>query len=108
MSRPVVVFYYMDGCSHCKATWPAWRALKRSTDAEFKEVESKDAVGIQAFPTLVVHRSGKEVARVVGEKRDGKALAAELGLRTRGKRGGTRRGTRRLRRRTFRNYVALR
>jgi hypothetical protein len=107
MSRPVVVFYYMKGCHHCEATWPAWRALKRSTGAVFKEVESKDAKGISAFPTFVVVKSGKERARIMGERTDAKALAKELGLR--GKRGGTHRASsRRLRHRTLRNYIALR
>lgn len=106
MSRPVVVFYYMNGCPHCEATWPAWRALKRSTGAVFKEVESKDAKGVSAFPTFVILKSGTEVKRVMGAKTDAAALAKELGLR--GKPRRTRRRTGRLRHRTLRNYVALR
>lgn len=109
MSRPVVVFYYMNGCPHCRDTWPAWRELKRSADGVFQEIEAKDAKGVtSAFPTFVVRRKGKEVKRAMGTKTDARALARELGLRQRSRRGGTHRRTRGLRHRTLRNYVALR
>ena len=108
MSRVVVVYYYMDGCPHCDATWPAWRDLKRSAEASFQEVESKDAEGISGFPTFVVRRQGKEVQRISGEQRDAKALAKALGLRRKSPRGGrTYRRRRTLRHRTLRNYKAL-
>ena len=109
MSRPTVVFYYMTGCPHCEATWPAWRDLKRSADASFKEVESAEAKGVSAFPTIVVLKKGHEVQRILGARSDAKALAQELKLgRKGGRRGRTHRRTRSLRHRTLRNYVALR
>jgi thiol-disulfide isomerase/thioredoxin len=109
MSRPVVVYYYMDGCPHCEATWPAWRKLRSSAEASFQEVESKDAEGISGFPTFVVLQGTREVKRISGEQRDAKALAKALGLRrkpTGGRRTYRRRRT--LRHRTLRNYIALR
>lgn len=109
MSRLVVVYYYMDGCPHCEATWPAWRDLKRSAEGSFQEVESNDAEGISGFPTFVVRRQGKEIRRISGEQRDAKALAKALGLRRKSPRGGrTYRRRRTLRHRTLRNYIALR
>lgn len=112
MSR--VIFYYMDGCSHCAATWPAWKDAKETLKKKGMKVEEKESAeaapdGVQRFPTFVVLLDGKEVKRFEGARTDAKKLVSEIKKSNRG--GARRRLTYRRRRqftkRTLRNYKAL-
>ena len=111
MSR--VVFYYMDGCPHCEATWPAWKdakdKLKGKMSVEEKESAEAAPDGVKRFPTFVVWVNGKESKRFEGARTDSKKLVDEIeGKKSR--RGGTRRRRTRRRQfthRTLRNYKAL-
>lgn len=101
-----VVFYFMDGCPACEATWPTWRKVKKSLGS-VKEVEAKQVPmgkNVQSFPTFVVEdENGMEVKRVEGRQGNPVALLADLGVRKRKK---TRKSkTRRLRPRTTRRQI---
>lgn len=113
MSR--VVFYYMDGCSHCAATWPAWKDAKEKLKGKMKveEKESAEAApdGVRQFPTFVVWVDGKEVRRFDGARTDSKKLVDEIQGKKSSRGGARRRRTYRRRRqftkRTLRNYKSL-
>lgn len=112
--RPRVIFFFMNGCDHCKRTWPAWDKAKGKLRkvADIEEKESKEVSptdGVSSFPTFVVLMNGKEVKRIEGARENPIALVQELGLRrsrTLGRR--THRRRRSLTKRTLRNYKALR
>ena len=114
--RPHVVFFFMTGCPHCEATWPAWEKAKKTlkkggvkvSETESKEVSPAD--GVSAFPTFVVKVDDKEVKRVEGAQTDADKLAKELDVKSgggRSRRHRTRRARRQFTQRTLRNYKAL-
>lgn len=90
-----VVFYFMDGCPACEATWPTWKKVKKMAKGKvsMKEVESKQmppGTGVQSFPTFVVKdEEGNEVKRIEGRQTDAGVLMRELGV----KKGGRRKKT---------------
>lgn len=105
---PIIIFFFMDGCSHCEATRPAWKELSQSgLPFQFAEVESAAVspdIGIQGFPHFHLVDSVGRVKTVDGEKTTKDELANSLGLTKnivlrplRTRRGGLR--SRRLRRR---------
>ena len=101
-----VVFYFMNGCPACEATWPTWKKVKKMAKGEgLKEVESKQmppGTGIQSFPTFVVKdEDGNEVKRIEGRQENPKVLMRELGL----KKGVSRRTRRRRGPRTTRRRI---
>ena len=109
-----VIFYYMDGCSHCAATWPAWKDAKEKLKKKGVKVEEKESAeaalgGVQRFPTFVVLMDGKEMKRFEGARTNSKKLVEEIeGKKSR--RGGTRRRRTRRRQftqRTLRNYKSF-
>lgn len=113
-SRPVLVLFYMIGCSHCEANKPAWEDAKKTAGkgVDVLEVESSavpDDEGVQGFPTMrYIDKSGK-TTETTGQKQSGKEIQSEL------KMGGSRRlrrthrgRNRKLRHRTLRNHVSLR
>ena len=114
--RPHVVFFFMTGCPHCEATWPAWEKAKKKLKkggVDVSETESKEvspADGVSAFPTFVVKMEGKEVKRVEGARTDADKLAKELDVKSGGRRSRrhrTRRSRRQFTQRTLRNYKSL-
>lgn len=100
-----VVFYFMNGCPACEATWPIWKKAKKMM-ARTKEVEAQQVPpgkNVNSFPTFVVEdENGMEVKRVEGRQSDPRMLIASLGVKTK-KRGTTRR--RRMRPRTTRRQI---
>jgi thiol-disulfide isomerase/thioredoxin len=115
MSR--VIFYHMDGCPHCAATWPAWKDAKEKLTAKGMKVEEKESAeaapdGVKRFPTFVVLINGKESKRFEGARTDAKKLVDEIEGKKKSRRGGalrrlTYRRRRQLTHRTLRNYKAL-
>ena len=91
-----VVFYFMDGCGACKATWPTWRKVKSMAKGQMKEVESAampPTANVDSFPTFVkLNDEGMEVYRVVGRQTNAPALMKELGLARRSRSTRRRRG----------------
>ncbi len=72
-----VVFYFMEGCPACEATWPTWRKVKKSLGSA-KEVESRQVPmgkNVNSFPTFVVEdENGLEIRRVEGSQSSPKEL----------------------------------
>ena len=103
-----VVFYFMDGCPACEATWPTWKKVKKSL-GNVKEVEAKQVPmgkNVQSFPTFVVEdANGMEMKRVEGRQISPAALLADLGVPKRKKSRKTRKGGRRSRARTTRRQI---
>lgn len=101
-----VVFYFMDGCPACEATWPTWRKVKKMAKGQLKEVESKQVppgADVSSFPTFVIlDENGQEVERVEGRRTDASGLMSELKLK---KKSGGKRKTRRLRAGTTRRKI---
>lgn len=104
-----VVFYFMNGCPACEATWPTWRKVKKMAMGHLREMESRQipaGKNVQSFPTFVVEdENGVEVHRVVGSQSDPEALMAQLKLKPKSKKGKGRRKTRRLRAGTTRRNI---
>lgn len=107
--KPIVVFFYMDGCPHCENTMGPWKELcaKRS-DYKFAQVESAnvpDGMNIQGFPHFEARHDDGEEDEADGAKESAEDIESSLKLRP--KRGGSRRRrarrfTRRIRKRTYR------
>jgi hypothetical protein len=99
-----VVFYFMNGCPACEATWPTWRKVKKSL-GKVKEVEARqvpEGKDVQSFPTFVVEdENGIEIRRLEGRQTSPITLMADLGVKARKSR--TRR--RRVRARTTRRKI---
>ena len=101
-----VVFYFMDGCPACEATWPTWRKVKKEA-GQTKEIESKQVPmgkNVTSFPTIVIEdENGLEVRRIEGRQTDAKALLSEIkGKKKGGRKARKTRKTRRSRRTTRR------
>lgn len=81
-----VVFYFMNGCPACEATWPTWKKVKKMAMGRMREVESKQApqeVNVQSFPTFIVEdENGLEIRRVEGRQSNPRALMRELGMKS--------------------------
>jgi glutaredoxin len=111
--RPRVIFFFMNGCEHCKRTWPAWNKakpnLKRVADVEEKEsMEVSPTDGVSSFPTVVVQKDGQEIKRIEGERTKASELVNEIGLsRSTPRRRRTYRRKRQFTKRTLRNYKSL-
>ena len=62
-SKPVAIFFYMDGCPHCETMKPIWSALEKDGNIEFGQVESTNVpsdMGIYAFPKFIKVKNGKQ------------------------------------------------
>lgn len=96
-SKPVAIFFYLDGCPHCETMDPVWSELEKETPGvEFVKVESASVpaeLGISGFPKFVKISGGREVSSVNGEV--GKE---ELKTKLLGSKGGRRRRALRLKR----------
>ena len=83
-SRPVLVLFYMEGCSHCEANKPKWDEFKK----KFKkipvvEIESANVPpeeNVTGFPTMKYKpRRGRE--RVIsGEQSSAAEIGRKLGV----------------------------
>jgi hypothetical protein len=116
--RPVLVLFYMIGCSHCAANKPAWDDAKTkvSSDTQVLEIEADatpDDADVSGFPTMMyVDKSGRKT-KTSGQKTSGGQVLSELGIsqkgsnRRRSLRRTNRRRNRKLRHRTLRNYISL-
>jgi thiol-disulfide isomerase/thioredoxin len=105
--KPIVIFFFMDGCGHCEATKPAWEKLSKSKlPYKFVEIESAAVpmeLGITGFPHFFAHHSDDSKTELAGSKENSKDIEKGLKLkksRALGGRRSARRHTRRFIRRT--------
>ena len=110
-SKPVAIFFYMDGCPHCEAMKPIWDELEKETPSvEFVSVESANVpadLGIMGYPKFMKIEGTKQVGSADGEmtKEELKGKLLTAGGRRRRNRSRRLRRTRRktLHRSTRRN-----
>lgn len=77
-NKPVMVLFYMNGCSHCDALHPTWKEVKNSyknnKGIETAEVEFGDLAlfpddirkNIAGFPTIQIIKGGNVVSEYTG------------------------------------------
>ena len=61
--------YFKNGCPACDMSKDAWESFKKTTKAKTNEVESAnipESANIEAYPTYVVRKNGKETKRHTG------------------------------------------
>jgi thiol-disulfide isomerase/thioredoxin len=99
--EPVVIFYYMETCPHCKVMHKPWNELeKEEPNTKFVKIESAEIpsdMGISGFPHFQ-KRKGKKVEKEVG----GEMTKEDLKKKLFGGFGGKRTRRRRARRLTRR------
>jgi len=70
-SKPVVIFFFLEGCPHCTTMDPIMSELEKETpDIQFVKVESSvvpSELGISGFPKFIKIQGGKQVSSVDGE-----------------------------------------
>ena len=73
--QPLLVLFFMDGCSHCEANKPAWEEAKRKANVPTAEIEASATPDEEAtgFPTM---KYGKKT--ISGQKGSGDEILDEL------------------------------
>ena len=112
--QPLLVLFFMDGCSHCEANKPAWEEAKRKANVPTAEIEASATPEEEAtgFPTM---KYGKK--KISGQKESGDEILDELKVPKKssgGRRNRLRTGRRvnrlrggKSRHRTLRSYVSF-
>ena len=85
--RPVLVLFYMDGCSHCERNQPAWDKAEKKVkkNIEVVRVESKDVppeTGVTSFPTMMYTSKKGKTRTLAGAQESGQAILSKLGVKT--------------------------
>lgn len=101
--RPLLVLFFMTGCSHCEANQPKWEEFKRKySHIPSIEVESSNvppSENVSGFPTMKYKpRKGRERV-LVGQQSSSSEIARKLGLLNRLTRRSSRRRSRHVSRR---------
>jgi hypothetical protein len=71
----------MDGCPACEMSEDAWKKFKARGSAKTIEIESAnipESAKIEAFPTYVVRKGGKETKRKEGAIMDDREISRLL------------------------------
>ena len=103
--RPLLVLFFMDGCSHCEANKPKWDEFKKKhRNIAVEEIESANVPpeeNVSGFPTMKYKpRRGRE--RVIsGQQSSAREIEGKLGL----SRSLTRRSSRRRSRHASRRRI---
>jgi hypothetical protein len=73
--QPLLVLFFMDGCSHCEANKPAWEEAKRKANVPTAEIEASATPEEEAtgFPTM---KYGNKT--ISGQKESGDEILNEL------------------------------
>jgi hypothetical protein len=104
--RPLLVLFYMNGCSHCEANKPVWDEMKRKyMHIPVEEIESANVPydeHVSGFQTMK-YKPAKGRERVLtGQQASADSMARKLGLN---RRLSTRRRSRRLSRHVSRRRI---
>jgi hypothetical protein len=112
--QPLLVLFFMDGCSHCEANKPAWEEAKKKANVPTAEIEASATPEEEAtgFPTM---KYGSK--SISGQKESGDEILDELKVPKKssgGRRNRLRTGRRvnrlrggKSRNRTLRSYVSF-
>lgn len=112
--QPLLVLFFMDGCSHCEANKPAWEEAKKNSKVPTAEIEASATPDGEAngFPTM---KYGSKT--ISGQKGSGDEILNELNVPKKssgGRSNGHRTGRRvnrlrggKSRHRTLRSYVSF-
>ena len=112
--QPLLVLFFMDGCSHCEANKPAWEEAKKKANVPTAEIEASATPEEEAtgFPTM---KYGNKT--ISGQKESGDEILDELKVPKKssgGRRNRLRTGRRvnrlrggKSRHRTLRSYVSF-
>lgn len=73
---PVVVDFYANWCSPCKALAPTFEKVAKQFEGKMKfakcdvdtNQEFAQAAGVMGIPCILVFKSGEEVGRIVGNQ----------------------------------------
>lgn len=107
--RPLLVLFYMNGCSHCEANKPKWDEMKRKyKNIHVMEIESADVPSeenVSGFPTMKFKPLKGRERVVSGQQESAAIMAKKLGLKNLQRGVATRRGARRLSRRVSRRRI---
>ncbi len=105
--RPLLVLFYMDGCSHCIANKPMWDEMKRKyRHIPVEEIESANVPAdehISGFPTMKYKPARGRDRVISGQQASSAEIARKLGLVSRNTRRSSRRLSRHTRRRRSRH-----
>ena len=73
--QPLLVLFFMDGCSHCEANKPAWEEAKKKAGVRTAEIEASATPDGEAsgFPTM---KYGSNT--ISGQKESGDEILNEL------------------------------
>lgn len=100
--RPLLVLFYMEGCSHCEANKPKWDEFTRKhSKIPFVEIESVNVPpeeNVSGFPTMKFKPKRGRERTISGQQESASEIERKLGLL----RSLTRRRPRRLSRRVSR------
>jgi len=119
--RPLLVIFFMDGCSACEGTHAAWNDAKEKTDIPTIAIESSavpDGEATEGFPTIKYQGEDGKDTVVTGSKKTGDELLDAVKAprkksnggrrrRLRSRRNVNRRGGRKSRHRTLSSYVSF-
>ena len=94
-SKPVIIFFYLEGCPHCEAMDPICSELEHEVPGlEIVKVESgivPAEMGITGFPKFLRIKDGKQVSSADGEMTKEELKKKLLMSGGRRRRNGTRR-----------------
>jgi len=65
----MITRYYMHGCPACEMSKTPWDEFKRKSNVKVVEIESANlpaSAKVEAFPTYIVRKHGKETKRHQG------------------------------------------
>ena len=104
--RPLLVLFYMNGCSHCEANKPKWDEMKRKHGRiPAVEIESADVPPeerVSGFPTMKFKPAKGRERVLSGQQESAAIIAKKLGL---DRRASTRRRSSRLSRHVSRRRI---
>lgn len=72
----VFTYFFSPECSHCQVVTPKLMPLAENADVDINQynilefTQGWDEYSIEATPTLVYYKDGKEIGRIVGEQPD--------------------------------------